>query len=57
MGRNMSFNMLPQPEDHAELTRTLSEVKTLLSDIEIGPKIGAGTFGQVFKGRLNGHQK
>lgn len=50
--RNMrrSLDLLPKPADHAKLTKTMSDLKTLLSDIEVGPSIGAGTFGIVYKG-------
>ena len=50
--KKMRPDMLPHPADHAQLTKTLSEVQTLLSDIEVGPNIGAGTFGKVYKGQL-----
>lgn len=45
-------DLLPRSADHAELTKTMSELKTLLSDLELGPSIGAGTFGTVYKGML-----
>ncbi|KAK9918207.1 hypothetical protein WJX75_002257 [Coccomyxa subellipsoidea] len=32
----------------------MSGLKTLLSDIEVGPSVGAGTFGIVYKGRWKG---
>lgn len=51
MKRSKGPDLLPHPADHARLTKTISEVKTLLSDIEMGPHIGAGTFGQVYKGQ------
>lgn len=51
MKRSKVPDLLPHPADHARLTKTISEVKTLLSDIEIGPHIGAGTFGKVYKGQ------
>ncbi|CAL8467290.1 g6827 [Coccomyxa elongata] len=54
MKRSKGPDLLPHPADHARLTKTISDVKTLLSDIEIGPHIGAGTFGQVYKGRWKG---
>lgn len=50
MSRGRKDELLPQPADHARLTKTLSEVETLLSDVEIGPKLGEGSFGQVYKG-------
>jgi hypothetical protein len=50
--RNMrrSLDLLPKSADHATLTKTMSGLKTLLSDIEVGPSVGAGTFGIVYKG-------
>lgn len=51
LGRKKSPELLPQSADQAKLTKTLSEVRTLLSDIEMGPNIGAGTFGNVYKGQ------
>ncbi len=49
--RSKGPDLLPHPADHARLTKTISEVNTLLTDIEIGPHIGAGTFGKVYKGQ------
>jgi hypothetical protein len=52
LGIGKGSDLLPRSADHASLTKTMSELKTLLSDLELGPSIGAGTFGTVYKGML-----
>ena len=42
--------LLPVYEDVERLRSNLANLTTLPSDVEIGPRLGSGSFGQVFKG-------
>ena len=42
--------LLPEFGDHDRLQASLAALKILPGDIELGPRLGHGTFGEVYKG-------
>lgn len=42
--------LLPETEDHDTFHSHLSEMQIKPTEIEIGPKLGSGTFGRVYRG-------
>lgn len=49
--RREQDELLPEFGDHDRLQASLATLKTHPGDIELGPRLGHGTFGQVYKGK------
>jgi hypothetical protein len=49
--KEKSLSLLPPTDDHDAFTNNVADMQGLPTEIELGPKLGAGTFGQVYRGR------
>ena len=55
--RRRQDELLPEFGDHDRLQASLAALKTHPGDVEIGPRLGHGTFSQVYKGEQRSFNK
>jgi hypothetical protein len=44
--------LLPLADNYDDFVANIANTEILASDLELGPKLGQGTFGEVFKGDI-----
>ncbi len=48
---NSQKELLPQTDDHDRFHSDIQNLQMAPEDLEIGPMLGAGTFGEVYRGK------